>query len=362
MYNYNEIKTVHLEITQRCQAACPMCDRNENGGSDNKHITNAELSLDDCKRIFKPEFIQQLKTMYMCGNLGDPVVARDTLDVFKYFREHNSHMWLSMNTNAGAKDVMWWQELAQVFGRNGTVIFSVDGLEDTNHLYRQNVVWANVERNMKAFIAAGGRARWDFLIFQHNEHQVNEAEALANEWGCEKFIKKKSGRFILASGESAKDIHQAQNRKGEKTATIAKPVNLNNVNLALLKQKEIEKTYGSMREYYNNCNIRCKAIEKKEIFITAEGLLMPCCWTAGRMYKWWHNDYRVEQIWDHINRAGGKDSISALKHGIKNVMSGNLLVSIEASWKIQSLSEGKLGVCAMKCGEDFDPFEAQFVQ
>ena len=156
MYSYKDITTVHLEITQRCQAACPMCDRNENGGVDNKHITNAELSLGDCKRIFDPEFIAQLKTMYMCGNLGDPIVARDTLEVFRYFRQHNPTMWLSMNTNAGAKDAVWWQELAQVFGRNGTVIFSVDGLEDTNHLYRQNVVWANVERNMQAFIAAGG--------------------------------------------------------------------------------------------------------------------------------------------------------------------------------------------------------------
>ena len=68
MYNYNDIKTVHLEITQRCQAACPMCDRNENGGPDNRHINNAELSLQDCKDIFPTDFIQQLNTMYMCGN------------------------------------------------------------------------------------------------------------------------------------------------------------------------------------------------------------------------------------------------------------------------------------------------------
>ena len=104
MYNYQDIRTVHLEITQRCQAACPMCDRNENGGVDNRHITNAELSLEDCQRIFTPEFIKQLKTMYMCGNLGDPIVAKDTLEVFRYFRQHNPKMWLSMNTNAGAKD------------------------------------------------------------------------------------------------------------------------------------------------------------------------------------------------------------------------------------------------------------------
>ena len=45
--------------------------------------------------------------------------------------------------------------------------FSVDGLEETNHLYRQGVKWEHVERNMKAFINAGGRARWDYLIFQN---------------------------------------------------------------------------------------------------------------------------------------------------------------------------------------------------
>ena len=50
MYNYEDIRTVHLEITQKCQAACPMCDRNENGGVDNRHIDNSELSLHDCQR------------------------------------------------------------------------------------------------------------------------------------------------------------------------------------------------------------------------------------------------------------------------------------------------------------------------
>ena len=29
MYNLNQINEVHLEITQRCNAACPMCDRND---------------------------------------------------------------------------------------------------------------------------------------------------------------------------------------------------------------------------------------------------------------------------------------------------------------------------------------------
>ena len=359
MYNYDQIKRVHLEVTQRCQAACPMCDRNENGGRDNRHITNAELSLQDCQSIFTPQFIKQLETMYMCGNLGDPIIAKDSLEIFRYFRQYNQGMWLSMNTNGGAKDESWWQELAGVYGRMGTVIFSVDGLKDTNHLYRQNVVWDNIERNMRAFIAAGGRARWDYIVFGHNEHQVDEARELAESWGVERFQLKKSGRFFTAKSVK-KDFHQARNRKGEQTQVIAKPVKAENQNLALLKLKEIEKTYGSMSDYYNKCNIKCKVAEEKNIFITAEGLLMPCCWTAGRMYKWWHKDYRVEQIWDYIDRAGGKQGIDVINNDLQAVMDGNLLKDIENSWNLPSIEQGKLGVCAMKCGSEFDPFAEQF--
>ena len=359
MYRYEDIRVVHLEVTQRCQAACPMCDRNMNGGADNPHITNAELSLEDCKRIFKPEFIKQLKTMYMCGNLGDPIVARDTLEIFRYFREHNSNMWLSMNTNAGAKDEVWWRELAQVIGRMGAVIFSVDGLRDTNHIYRQNVVWDNVERNMKAFIDAGGRARWDFLIFGHNEHQVEQARAYANQWGCEKFVAKKTGRFVTSTVK-AKEEHQAVDRKGKETAKLEKPKEKKNINLALLKQKEIEKSYGSMSEYFDKCSIKCKVAEEGSVFVTAEGLLMPCCWTAGRMYKWWHPDPRVEQIWDHIDRAGGKEGIDIITNDIEDVVNGSLLTGITDSWNLPSVKDGKLGVCAQKCGHEFDAFAEQF--
>ena len=115
-----------------------------------------------------------------------------------------------------------------------------------------------------------------------------------------------------------------------------------------------------MMDYYNKCKINCKAIVKKEIFVTAEGLLMPCCWTAGRMYKWWHKDYRVEQIWDHIDNAGGKQGIDVINNDLQAVMNGQLLKDIEDSWNLSSIEQGKLGVCAMKCGTEFDPFAEQF--
>ena len=199
MYKYKDITDVHLEPTEKCQAACPMCPRNVHGGKENPQIINAELSLEDCKKIFEPEFIKQLKHVYMCGNYGDPILAKDTAEIMLYFRRSNPEIFLRMHTNAGARKAEWWDRLAKIICHNGRgeVTFSVDGLEDTNHLYRQNVKWNLVERNIKAFIAGGGRARWDYLVFKHNEHQVDEARGLAKKWGFDRFLTKKTSRFYL---------------------------------------------------------------------------------------------------------------------------------------------------------------------
>lgn len=358
MYRYENIKTIHLENTQNCQASCPMCDRNQNGGALNPHIDLSELTLEDAKRIFEPEFIAQLNTMYMCGNLGDPIVARDTLEIFKYFRQHNSNMWLSMNTNAGARDAEWWTELAKTFGRMGTVIFSVDGLGSTNHVYRQGVSWDAVERSMRAFIGAGGRARWDFLIFEHNQHQVECARTYSKILGFEKFVAKKTGRFITAASEK-KEQHQAVDRKGNNTAEIKKP-DEKYQNAALKQYDDIKAKHGSMDIYYDRAEIHCKVKDEGNLFITAEGLALPCCWTAGRMYKWWHKDPKTEQIWNFVDAAGGKDAISAKKHGLRAVFETGIFDRIEHSWSQASVAEGKLKVCSMKCGKEFDPFRSQF--
>jgi len=354
MYSYQEIKTIHLEITQKCQASCPMCDRNQNGGSINPHINLDELTLQDCHKIFEKKFIKQLDKMYMCGNLGDPILANDTISVFDYFRSNNSKIWLSMNTNGGARDVGWWKELARVLKKPAAVIFSVDGLSDTNHLYRQGVVWDNVERNMRTFIEAGGRARWDFIVFDHNQHQINEAKALSEKWGVERFIIKKTGRFVTANIEE-KEKHQAVNVKGEKTQELKKPKE-EYQNAAVQKISTLIEKYGNMDNYYDVVPIDCKVKKEGNLFITAEGLALPCCWIAGRMYKWWHKDPKKEQIWNFIPDKKLLDA----RNGLDKVFTTGIFSNIENSWKESNCSNGKLKVCAIKCGIDFDPFGEQY--
>ena len=361
LYNYEDIRVVHLEITENCQARCPMCDRNMKGGDVNPNLKLHELKLADIQRIMPPEFIKQLDRIYLCGNFGDPIVATDTLEVFKYFREHGrKKLVLGMNTNAGAKKPEWWRELAKTLGKHSYVKFSFDGLGDTNHLYRQGVNWDIAWKNAKAFIEAGGRAHWDYLIFAHNEHQIEEAEALAKETGFAKFISKKTGRFFSTMTKQSKEEHQAMDHKGEKQQLLQKPKEQKYQNTATAQIVELEKKHGSLEKYFDNVKIKCKVAAEKSMYLSAEGLILPCCWVAGSMYKFWQKPGE-NQVWELLQQSGGKDVFDAKKHGVKAVLGNEYFTGrLVDAWSKPNTHLGKSMVCAQKCGEEFDAFKAQF--
>jgi MoaA/NifB/PqqE/SkfB family radical SAM enzyme len=386
LYKSDDIRVVHLEITDKCNAACPMCARNINGGEENPQLTNSELSLNDVKSIFSIKFIKQLDRMFMCGNYGDPIVAKDTLEVFEYFRQSNSQINLSMHTNASAKKPEWWAELAKVIGRKGHVIFSIDGLEDTNHLYRQNTIWSKIMDNAQAFINAGGRARWDFIVFAHNEHQVEQAERLSKDMGFERFQYKKSARFFSNVNGTTKEVHQARNRKGVATSLLQAPTNPKYRNSVLdqiskfakgeevvkfmpSKVKDIELTEQyfhkdpnkkkAIEKVWDEAVIKCKVAEEKSLYISAEGIVQPCCWTAGQMYVWYYTP-KSTQIWNLIEQIG-KDNLNAINNDLESIIDGLYFQHlIPDSWNKSSCADGKLAVCSKTCGSKYDAFAEQF--
>ena len=87
-------------------------------------------------------------------------------------------------------------------------------------------------------------------------------------------MKKKTGRFVDAK-TNKKETHQAKDRKGKDTTELKKPEEKYQ-NKALTKQETILKKYGSMDSYYD-ATVVCKVKKENSMFITAEGLALPCC-------------------------------------------------------------------------------------
>lgn len=349
MYLYEQLREVHLEPTTRCNAACPQCPRNLSGGAVNPALPLTELSLDDVRRIFPRDFVSQLRKMYACGNYGDPMVARDIVDIFRFFREANPKMELGMFTNGSGRTRAFWAELASIVSY---VRFSIDGLEDTNHLYRRNTEWARIMESVDAFVSAGGRAEWDFILFRHNEHQVDEARALAEKLGFKRFFVKKTSRFFSPAGVRSK---QVIDRRGEPAYTLEPPRDPALHNAAVVRLAQVD----DYARYQAEADIACKAAAHKRIYVSAEGHVFPCCWMGAL-----HPPNRAPestQVWELMRALpDGKASLDARLRPLRDIVdSAFFQTMIPAGWQKKSIADGRLEPCVRACGSH-DTHGAQY--
>ena len=250
-FDLAQVRVLHIEPTTMCNASCPQCGR-EDPAFYQDAVHRSEIRLENIGQLWPVEHIPNLEKMFMCGNFGEPAAARDVVEIYKYFRQHNPNIVLGMNTNGSIRTPAWWQELAQVFDQNyDYVVFSIDGLEDTNQIYRRNTVWSKIMENAQAFIDAGGSAHWDMLVYEHNQHQVELAQDLAKSMGFSWFRAKVSKRFHTAPVEFLKP---------------PQGYNLPNVN-------------------ESNTKISCHALNEQSVYIAADGSLLPCCWFGAEVFS-----------------------------------------------------------------------------
>jgi MoaA/NifB/PqqE/SkfB family radical SAM enzyme len=327
MYKLEDIRDIHLEVTTKCQAKCPMCPRRINGGLLNPLMKIAEIDIDTFKKWFPQTFVKQLNSLFMCGNLGDPIIARDCLEIFEYLKETNPNIKLTMHTNGSARDTAWWTQLANSKVR---VVFGLDGLEDTHHLYRIATDWNKIIENAKAYIDAGGHAEWHMLVFQHNEHQIDECRELSQQLGFSHFQIKHTTRF-------EKGKFHVLDEQG-KTINILYPTE---------KSKEMS---AKVLNYITDMQptISCKAQKNKQFYISADGNISPCCWLD---FSWIlpRQDSRV----DYMDRISQLPNL--YENSLEEIFNSGHFDKIAETWNKNPLLE-----CSKQCGS-FDKSGAQFV-
>ncbi len=192
----DNVKEIHIEPTSLCNAECPMCARNVYGKMVNPYIKLKSLPLSWFEENIQPEQIKKLDKIFFCGNVGDPASAPELIEITKFFKRHNKNITIGLNSNGGLKTTSWWTRLGnELQGHLDYCVFSIDGLEDTNHMYRRNVKWQKVMENVSAFISTGAKAHWDMLVFEHNKHEVVEAQQLADDMGFTWFRTKETDRW-----------------------------------------------------------------------------------------------------------------------------------------------------------------------
>lgn len=339
MYNFNDIRSVHIELTNNCQARCPMCARNVHGGVTNPLINITQIRLDEYKKILPPEFLNQISYIYFCGNYGDPIIADDLLDIIDYTKFSNPSIGIGIHTNGSARSSQWWERLKYVLPVDHSVHFAIDGLADTHSRYRIGTDFNKIIENASSFIDAGGNAEWVFLSFKHNEHQIEEARELSKKLKFKKFVHKATGRFV---DKTEFDVY---NKNGEVEYKLEPPATHN----ITFVSPEVIKNY---KKYIDMAEIDCVVQKNKEIYIDTFKNLWPCCFLGSVPYNYIndqestveYNIYQkemVKQLQDYLGNT------NLLDRSIEEIINSD---AWQSAWKI-FWGDKKLPTCAKTCGK-----------
>jgi|TARA_R110000822_G_scaffold107291_1_gene235804 MoaA/NifB/PqqE/SkfB family radical SAM enzyme len=329
----DKITSINAELTDYCNAACPMCARYFIDGVLNKERVNSQhTTLAFLKDKIGDNIVSQLKQFTSCGNLGDGAMNPECLEIYQWLRAVNPNIHLHLHSNGGARTPEFWRGMAKI---KVSVTFAIDGLEDTNHLYRRNVRWSKLIENVRAFIDAGGNAGWAMLIFKHNESQIEQCRLLSTELGFASFKIQQSARWAdfdyIGNWREMEKI-PVDGYFLEKSSQMSAPAigsggNSSKINIT--------------KNDFATKKINCKSHDIKknhvEIYLAANGDVSPCCWLGNL------NQHESKNIIKDYNKVN-------LHHStLEEILNGDYF---------QELEKGILGVensyrlhtCYFTCG------------
>jgi MoaA/NifB/PqqE/SkfB family radical SAM enzyme len=245
----------HIEPTSKCMLECTLCDRTWFYEKFKKRLSH-EINIEHLLNFFKvtSPFVS------MCGNNGDPIYHSEFHKLCLGLKKINST--IEIVTNGSGKKKEWWKKLCSILSNNDNITFSIDGLEDTNHLYRINAKWNSIMDAIYTVTKHNIDTTWKFIVFKHNQHQIEDAKKLSQELGIKNFKVVLSDRWwkqdLMPDKKYVNDLYAHQ---------IAVTRGLDNP--VLIKQK---------------CMVDGKA--SRALYIDSEGDFYPCCKTGSYGFRY----------------------------------------------------------------------------
>jgi MoaA/NifB/PqqE/SkfB family radical SAM enzyme len=286
------------------------------------------MSANNFKKIFNDVTIPNLNRIIFNGNFGDPIINNELFSILDYAVNKWPTVLLDFSTNGAIRNVDWWTEFAVRYKNNIQVRFCIDGLEDTNHIYRINVKFDKAIANARAFIQAGGNAVWQWITFRHNQHQVESAKKLAEQYGFKSFkIKEyaKTQGFVFTNNTNGYWIMPNNNDPEPARPTKFEPV---------VRKDFKHLARQELKWQASNRQIDCATINTKTVYICATGHVYPCSWTGQypNQYKYTNFDQAIGTVDNNAIAIGFEKSIEWFS-------------KVEKSWKCTSTKNGMLSIC-----------------
>ena len=346
----DKVRKIEVEPTTYCNAGCPHCSRH----LPNTSILEPDMQMDHIKPELiyklKDDFGEQTKKMdvWYVGNLGDALMHTHMEDIWEFTAKN--FRYTELETNGGARKIDFWKNMGEISKRNqnAMMFFSIDGLEDTNEIYRKKVKWDALMANVEAYLGAGGMATWKWLIFKHNEHQVEEARELAKKMGFVTFEPIWATRYDNTAYNKTPYLSKSLYGTPEGVPMEKfKQMTTGEIQLGSDVKQQVEKRLQQVRYDTDVPKISCKYIKQQRMYLNAKGRIWPCCWTSvwDKFNDFGHMD---PLIWPHYEK-GFNDYH---KYSMKEIFGHSAWEEMTTAWTVKSKNAyGKqpMHLCHRKC-------------
>jgi hypothetical protein len=223
-------------------------------------------------------------------------------------------------------------------------------------LYRRNVDYDKVIRNARAFIDRGGRAQWNYIVFKHNEHQVEQAKQLAQEYGFFNILIRKTGRFFDHKNLVEFNSWPVYNSKDVVAYQLELPTQEQYRNNSMLGLTRLKTEYPDIKDYFAKTEIKCDAEIGNKVAVNAEGVVLPCNFFNHNLYDLRFHDTdtlpranalsgqpnQVKEFLDHY----GLNNLSIKNNSLADIFDNKFWQDLHSSFTGKRLFE-----CAMTCGK-----------
>ena len=166
-----------------CDLKCPLCPTGQGKGAREKKL----LTMGQFQKIMNT-LGRWIIHADFC-NWGEPLMNKDIYPMISLAKDYAVHTKLDTNLNELS------QEHAEKLVLSGLdkIILSIDGASDeTYRVYRKNGDYSRVINNAGLLVETRRRLKsskpyveWQFLVFRHNQHEIERAKIIARELGVD---------------------------------------------------------------------------------------------------------------------------------------------------------------------------------
>lgn len=335
----HEVESVQFEISTKCNSMCPACIRVERKDISqvNRMIPrNREMPLQIFDNALDSKVASSFKKIEFCGTLDEPLMHSQFLEMLDLIYEKIPSCSVQIHTNGGIRNSSFFEDLAKSISRFpglSVVKFSIDGLADTNSIYRYGVNYSRVISNLESFIQAGGKAVWQTLEFPWNRHQIADMKSLAQDMGCTEFwVRPDRSPISLLTPQQ---LEACRNPADEASRQIVQNIYKPKKKSAVTASEPTQNLEGAV-----HCSYRSP---KKMIFVSWDGKVWPCCFWPNSRYE---SDSEFPQ---KIENAYGENFNSLETQTLSQILDHPLFQrDLVESWRTGSWQKSR---CLQKCSK-----------